>query len=202
MFSTCLTLKKRNCVNNGHRYLYTGFKTKLKRGKRTHISVTWPHREEHYYANDKLHRVDGPAIICWHIYTEHIIKERWVKNGMADTITTDKPNEIHYFENGFKKVECWYVGDWLHRVNGPSKIQYYNNGKILRQEWQVYGRYHKSDEPCIITYHKNGDKSGEKWYYCGNLHRFDGPAKTRYYKNGRTHNEYYEYGRYRSRVLV
>lgn len=188
MFSTCLTIKKK---------IYTKGQfnnVKKKRDKKIYIFYNWPRCEENYCANGRYHRIDGPAIIRRHSFTGNVIEECWYNHGIKIRLN-DKPSQIHYFENGLKKIECWYEGIWLHRTNNPSTIHYYDNGNILRQEWHVYGRYHNSDHPSIINYHKNGDRSGERWYYCGKLHRLRGPAVLRYYKNGRINRDYYDNGR-------
>jgi hypothetical protein len=77
----------------------------------------------YYYLNDKLHRLDGPAIE----YSNG--GKEWFQNGLLHRL--DGPAIICY--NGDKG---WYQNGKLHRINGPA-IEYYNGHKY----WWFEGEY-------------------------------------------------------------
>ena len=82
---------------------------------------------EHWYFNDKLHRTDGPAIICPDGY------QVWYLNG--ELHRTDGPAVIR--PDG---SQAWYLNDKLHRTDGPAvtysdRRQYwYLNGKEVNED--------------------------------------------------------------------
>ena len=106
-----------------------------------------------YYVDDKLHRLDGPAI-------EYA-------NGDKAYYVDDKLQRLDgpaiEYANGDK---VYYVDGKLHRLDGPA-IELANGGK----EYHIDGKLHRLDGPAIEF------TNGGKVYYVDNtLHRLDGPA--------------------------
>ena len=88
--------------------------------------------------DDKLHRVDGPAIE-W----ANGAKEWWV-NGKLHRVGGPAVE----WANGDK---WWHVNGKRHRVDGPA-IEYANGDKW----WYVNGELHREDGPAVE--YANGDK--------------------------------------------
>jgi antitoxin component YwqK of YwqJK toxin-antitoxin module len=124
--------------------------------------------------NGKLHRLDGPAEICYYkngtslVGSATIKFESWYQNGLSHRL--DGPANIGYYENGNKKYETWYRQD-----PGPPQ-----NGSV-----------HRLDGPAHIGYYEDGNKDYEQWFKNGSLHRLDGPANIEYYENGNIKKKYY-----------
>ena len=79
------------------------------------ICKTNEYGDKHWYQNDKLHRVDGPA-------TEFADGDKhWYQNGERHRV--DGP-AIEYANGG----KHWYQNGKLHRVDGPA-IEYANGAK-------------------------------------------------------------------------
>jgi hypothetical protein len=78
---------------------------------------------QEWRVNGKLHRTDGPAIICANGHQE------WRVNG--ELHRTDGPAII--FADG---SQAWWINDKLHRTDGPAIIR--KNGC---QEWWINGKY-------------------------------------------------------------
>lgn len=99
-----------------------------------------------HIGNEKLHRLDGPAII-WSDGTKY-----WYQN-----------NKFHR-DNGPAVIKAdgiqrWYQNGKLHRVDGPAIIDF--NGD---EYWYVNGVLHREDGPAVITL--NGENF---WYFNGEL---------------------------------
>ena len=109
-----------------------------------------------WFINDKLHRVDGPAV-------EGGFSIEWYINGKLHR--DDGPA----VENGWGTKE-WYSHGKLHRDDGPA-IESWIGGR----EWFINGKRHREDGPAIDLPNKNGI-SDQHWFINGKEHRIDGPA--------------------------
>jgi hypothetical protein len=94
--------------------------------------------DKSWYLNDKLHRVDGPAIECADG------AKYWYLNGKYHRV--DGP-AIEYADGD----KYWYLNDKLHRVDGPA-IEYTNGTKY----WYLNDKLHRVDGPAIE--YTNGSK--------------------------------------------
>jgi len=140
---------------------------------------------------DKLHRIDGPALVGPSGTEEWYINgKRHRENGPAIT-----------WANG---SEEWRVNGKLHREDGPAYISvdfksWWKNGKRHREDGPActdnrigfIGRYingvkHRIGGPAIK--YLNGTK---EWCINGKLHRLDGPAVIKKYG----HKEYWINGK-------
>ncbi len=83
---------------------------------------------QHWRQNDKLHRIDGPAIIGANGY------KAWYQNG--------KPHRLNgpatIFADGGKS---WYQNDKLHRIDGPA-VEWIDGGK----EWHIEGKEYTEEQ--------------------------------------------------------
>jgi hypothetical protein len=78
--------------------------------------------EEHRDKNGKLHRVDGPAVVCADG------SESWCIHGRAHR--TDGPSSS--FSNGLKR---WCINGKLHREDGPAIV--YADGT---KDWYLHDK--------------------------------------------------------------
>ena len=76
---------------------------------------------EYYELNDKRHREDGPASICYY-ESGNIECEYYYINGKSHR--EDNPAVIYYYENGNIKREYYYI----------------NDKKLTKQEFDKYKR--------------------------------------------------------------
>ncbi len=151
--------------------------------------------EQWYNADDKRHRIDGPARIYYKNYQK--TGEFWYHNGKYHR--DDGPAVIYYY-NDQKTCEFWYRNGKLHRDDGSAVIYYYNDQKTS-EYWYRDGKQHRDDGPAMICY-DNDQKTEEIWYRDGKYHRIDGPAKI-YYKNGHIIKEcWYRDGEFGGNVLA
>jgi len=86
---------------------------------------------------DKLHRVDGPAIV-WHNG-----KKDWRENGKLHRV--DGPAVIDPYGNKY-----YYHYGKLHRVDGPA-VEWVKG----RKEWWLYGKRHRLDGPAVVHLYGN-----------------------------------------------
>ena len=121
---------------------------------------------EKWYVDEKLHRIDGPAII----YPGGV--EEWYVDGKIHRIG----GPAITYPGG---VEEWYVDGKIHRIGGPAVT--HADGT---EEWYVDGKKHRIGRPAVM--HTDGT---EEWYVDGKLHRIGGPAVT--YPDGS--EEWYEH---------
>jgi hypothetical protein len=91
----------------------------------------------YYYLNDKLHRIDGPAIE----YCEG--DKSWYQNGELHRID----GQAYECVNGHKE---WWQNDKLYRIDGPAveysdgdKDWYYKDQKIDCNSREEFERYIK-----------------------------------------------------------
>lgn len=73
---------------------------------------------EAYYINDKLHRIDGPAV---NEFLENGFKilEKWVVNGKEHRVNGE-PSTIKCDYNGNLFLKKWCVDGKLHRERCPA----------------------------------------------------------------------------------
>jgi hypothetical protein len=159
-----------------------------------------------YQKNEKLHRVDGPAVIEKGV-------EMYYKNGI---IHNDQGPAIIYTMRNGKKEEYYYLhGSKVSQSNfekfknnnhttknvktsnhyfdtnsenytttivGNEEKRTYSNGKI---EYLLDGLRHRDNGPAYIA------DDVEKYYYNGKLHRIDGPAIVYKDNNASNLHEFY-----------
>ena len=65
-------------------------------------------QEEHYYENDKIHRLDGPAI-TWYDKYGNIEQECYYQNGKKHRL--DGPAIIYYNQHGNTIAELFYINN-------------------------------------------------------------------------------------------
>jgi len=114
--------------------------------------------EKRWLLNDKLHRVDGPALEM------PSGGEHWFLNGILHR--TDGPAVT--YASGTK---YWYQNGERHRADGPAVEYPHSEGGQGAQNWYLYGKRHRADGPAVES--AGGDKF---WYLNGKMHRTDGPA--------------------------
>jgi len=115
-------------------------------------------KRSHPIPYSKLHRVDGPAIIC-----SNGTKEWWVG---GERHREDGPAIAAQL-----RQEWWLKGK-RHREDGPAFIS------SVKKEWWLKGKRHRIDGPAFINF----ELGVKLWYYNDKLHRENGPAAT--YANG------------------
>ena len=98
---------------------------------------------ERYYFNGKLHRKDGPAVICYYENGNKYYEEYYI-NG--ESHNEDGPAIIYYYENGIIQYEKYYYNDKLHRENKPAIIRYYKDGSIECKEYYINGKFIMTNE--------------------------------------------------------
>jgi hypothetical protein len=98
----------------------------------------WSNGDQEWYANDKLHRIDKPAVIC-----ADGIHQWWV-NGKIHRV--DGPAFVT--PNGY----AWYVNNRLHRLDGPATEEFRNGQK----DWYIMGKPLSKEQfdrhPLVIFY--------------------------------------------------
>jgi len=99
------------------------------------------HGNQYWYVNDKLHREDGPAIICAND------DQYWYVN---DNLHREDGPAVIY-ANGDQE---WYVNGKLHRKDGPA-VTWADGYKV----WYINGKRHRTDGPAVIC--ANGD---QEWW--------------------------------------
>ena len=107
-----------------------------------------------WYINYKLHRLDGPAVIC------PVGSQYWYKHGL-----------LHREDGPAVKTntyEEWYINGKKHRVDGPAYKRFINNR--IEEYWYINDKLHRENGPAIIN------RNYKAWYKNGELHRIDGPA--------------------------
>lgn len=106
-----------------------------------------------WYLNDKLHRIDNPAI-KWHNGNEdwYIEGQRHRENDLPALIINGKSKQ-------------WYIQGKRHRLGNPA-IEHDNGW----EEWYVEDKKHRNNGLPAIT------GQGKEWYIQGKRHREEGPA--------------------------
>lgn len=125
--------------------------------------------------------------------------EKWGLNRIADGCIIfgsktkahrlDGPSNIHYYDSGQIRYECYFRNNKLFRPNGPAIIEYYKNGKIESEEY--HGSVANSDGPDRIEYFVNGRRKIETYIRDGLPHRESGPACIFYFNTGKIKGEFY-----------
>jgi hypothetical protein len=105
-----------------------------------------------WYQNNRLHRLDGPAIEEKN-GTKYWLKEGKLHREAIDPLTGEVGAAKEY-PDGSKE---WFVNGLCHRENKPAIIN--RNGA---QIWYQYGVQHREDGPAFIS--NNGNK---QWIYHG-----------------------------------
>lgn len=128
-----------------------------------------------WYANDKLHRVNGPASI---IHTKRKYRA-WYQYGMLHRI--GGPAAI----DQTSQIVVYAVWGEYHRLDGPAYISPHLT------EWYLAGQRHRVGKPAVIRRHQTTGKVCERqWYFYNWRHRLDGPAVESSFGEG----EYYWFG--------
>jgi hypothetical protein len=150
--------------------------------------------EEYFYADDELHREDGPAIIKRND-AFGILEEYYYRRGKLDR--KSGPAVIKRNADGSTEEEYYRDGE-LHRKNGPAVIKHNADGST-EEEYYQDGKLHRKKGPALVK--RNADGSTEERYadgedrlHKGFLHRFDGPAYIRRNPDGSIQEEGYYYG--------
>ena len=99
-----------------------------------------------YINNNKFHRVDGPAYICFYKSGEKEM-EQWFLNDVRHR--EDGPTIVSYYKSGKIEEEEWFI-DVTHRVEGPAYICYFESGETLRERWYINDDELKDNE--LIEY--------------------------------------------------
>ena len=139
---------------------------------------------EEYYVNGE-YREDGPAVIGFYLSGEIRFEEYYSKD-----IDNDEPTRIEYSRKGSIIVKEWEVNGKYHRKDGPAVIRYYSSHgvlKILGEYYFIDGKSHREDGPADFSYYGNGIIAIEGYSIDGKSHREDGPADIKYFKNGKIH---------------
>lgn len=110
-------------------------------------AVEWVSGAKEWYANGKLHRVDGPA-------RELLDRSEWCLDGVKHRV--DGP-AVEYVD-GTKE---WWVNGLLHREDGPA-TEYPDGGTA----WWFEGKMHRDDGPAVE--YANGIK---EWWVNGEFKR-------------------------------
>lgn len=128
-----------------------------------------------YFLCGKLHREDGPALICkehelgYHEFLEEFDKERpnKYKVRIRKYDECDCTNGIAFrFETG----KYWYRYGKLHRDDDKPAASF-EFAIISQKEWWVNGKLHREgDKPAIIS-KEEGNVAVKSWYKKGLLHR-------------------------------
>ena len=104
----------------------------------------------------------------------------------------DGPASTHYYENGNKKYDNYYIEGKLHREDGPALELYYENGNKLYDAYYINGKQHRENGPARIQYYENGNIEFVTYFKHGICHREDGPAGIWYDEDGNEKRvEYY-----------
>jgi hypothetical protein len=124
-----------------------------------------------YQKNEKLHRVDGPAVIDDNLIMYYIegIKHR-----------DDGPAVTYKYKN--EKIEEYYKDGLLHREDGPA----IDSESV--KEYYLYGVRHRDNGPAVI------EKGVEMYYKNGIIHNDQGPAIIYTMRNGKKEEYYYLHG--------
>jgi len=105
-----------------------------------------------WYLDEKIHRVNGPAI-------ESINGEKsWYRRGILHR--EDGPAIIN------NEGQVWYKNGLIHRKKGPAVISSDGTKQLFHN-----GKHHNVDGPAIVW--PNG---GKEWFIDGKRHRLNGPA--------------------------
>ena len=125
-----------------------------------------------WYKHSKLHRINGPAIICPNS------DMFWYNNGELHRI--DGPAILDADGS-----QSYYINGKLHRMNGPAHLR--ADGS---QSYYINGELHRDDGPAVI--HANGD---QEYWINGVRRRIDRHATINangdqlYYINNKLHCE-------------
>ena len=122
---------------------------------------------ESWYKNGLLHRIEGPAIICWD--NEKKIYEAWYKNNLLNR--EDGPAQTYWNANLQKTFEGWYINGLMHRLHSPAYIKYKEERKI-EEKWLSNGKFYDGSSHVIWKgnklsheyFYKNNKKIKEKYY--------------------------------------
>jgi len=150
--STKKTLKN-SCFTPPLRYNVLTERDKTKKIMQEYVVKVKDSGDKWWRQNDKLHRLDGPAI------------ER--SNGSKAWYQNDNLHRLDgpAFENS-NGNKTWYQNGKLHREDGPA-VELANGDK----EWYQNDELHRLDGPAVER--SNGNKY---WHQNDKLHRLDGPA--------------------------
>ena len=94
--------------------------------------TTLPDGTKEWSVNDKLHRVDGPAVE----YTDG--SKEWYVNDKLHRVDGPAVEGA----SGYKE---WWLDGRLHRTDGPA-IEYASSGA---KEWWLDGQRHRTDGPAV-----------------------------------------------------
>ena len=105
-----------------------------------HKVYHWPNGNTHrelWFSNNVLHRIDGPAEIC---YNESGIigEEYWLITGKYNR--EDGPAIILYSKTGRIEQEYWFSINKLHRIDGPAAIKYFYFDDNKEEFWYLNDR--------------------------------------------------------------
>jgi hypothetical protein len=172
---------------------------------------------EMWYLNDKLHNIDKPAVIIKDSNDNFVSVEAFV-NGKRHRLNGPAHIMYHKYTNKIS-TQIYYENGKGHRLNGPAVIEFCKDTGNVRTEiyYQHGKRYRPFGLPALIKYNIDDcpeiKASSEEWYQNGVLHRDnDLPAvveyckknkklwKLKWYQNGKQHRigqpAYIEYNTY------
>lgn len=158
------------------------------------------HTRKICYVDNKIHKLDGPAVIDYIINNdgnEIILKELWYKNDKQHR-DGNKPASMIYYEDGKVKEVKYFVGNKIHKENGAAVVGFYRNGKICYMKYFKNGKLSNAEKPSTLEFDKNGILRFQAYCLNGECHRENGPAleifdsygnisKVEYYINGALH---------------
>jgi len=81
-------------------------------------AIEWDDGCKWWYKNERLHRMDGPAIIN---IDDSYICHNYYQNGLRHRVL--KPAIIEW-EYSIKTFESYYIKDRLHNPIGPARLRY------------------------------------------------------------------------------
>jgi hypothetical protein len=139
------------------------------------------------FVNGKRHRLNGPAHIMYHKYTNKISTQIYYENGKGHRL--NGPAVIEFCKDtGNVRTEIYYQHGKRYRPFGlPALIKYNIDDcpeiKASSEEWYQNGVLHRdNDLPAFIKHYSNNVISSQKWYQNGKIHRISrAPAVIDYF---------------------
>lgn len=92
----------------------------------------------HFNESDQLHRLSGPAQICWHDNGRKA-HELFYVDGKLHRI--GEPAWNYWSKSGHKFCEGFYHNGQMHRADGPAYIYWNENGEVTQQRHYIDGEY-------------------------------------------------------------
>lgn len=145
------------------------------------IRIRW------YYINDKLHKVNEPAMIIYFEDGRESEVAYYLNNMMHNK---NGPAYSSFYDNGAQNKIIWCVNGYYFNhqsPNSPAYITFYKSGQVKCQQYYSKVKTKKASHitnldrdfnigPAEICYHENGQFKQEVFRKNGKFHNLLGPA--------------------------